>query len=130
MRPLEGLSFRTMWHRLVARAVLLAAVVASFSTIRTRPPGSQPTTSVADPLSPAAVRARVEREWTVKADKMRRYLLPLMRRHGVDLWIVMSRENVPDPVVELFGGLGLTGWYGHRNAYLFYDKGGGGSRRW
>ncbi|HET9264602.1 MAG TPA: M24 family metallopeptidase [Vicinamibacterales bacterium] len=114
-----------MWHRLVAPAVLLAALVASFSTIRTRPPGSQPTTSVADPLSPAAVRARVEREWTVKADKMRRYLLPLMRRHGVDLWIVMSRENVPDPVVELFGGLGLTGWYGHRNAYLFYDKGGG-----
>ena len=77
-----------------------------------------------DPLSPAAVRARVEREWTVKADKMRQHLLPLMRKHAVDLWVIMSRENAPDPVLELFGGHGVTGWYGHRNAYLFYDKGG------
>jgi hypothetical protein len=114
-----------MWHRLVAPAVLLAAVVVSSSTIRTQPPSGKPTTSVADPLSPAAVRARVEREWTVKADKMRRHLLPLMRKHGIDLWVIMSRENAPDPVVELFGGHGLTGWYGHRNAYLFHDKGGG-----
>ena len=38
----------------------------------------------------------------------------------------MSRENAPDPVIELFGGLGLTGWYGHRNAYLFYDAGDAG----
>jgi hypothetical protein len=80
--------------------------------------------SVSDPLAPAAVRARVEREWSVKAAKMRQHLLPLMRKHGVDLWAIMSRENAPDPVIELFGGHGLTGWYGHRNAYLFYDKGG------
>jgi hypothetical protein len=81
-------------------------------------------TTTADQLSPDAVRARVEREWSVKAGKMQQHLLPLMRKHGVDLWVVMSRENTPDPVVELFGGHGLTGWYGHRNVYLFYDRGG------
>lgn len=59
----------------------------------------------------------------MKADKMRRHLLPTMRAHGVDLWVVMSRENAPDPIVELFGGSGITGWYGHRNAYLFFDRG-------
>ena len=48
-----------------------------------------------------------------------------MRRHEVDLWIILSRENAPDPLVELFGGYGITGWYGHRNAYLFFDTGGG-----
>ena len=68
-------------------------------------------------------RARSEREWTVKADKMREHLLPLMREHGVDLWVIMSRENAPDPALELFGGNGITGWYGARNAYLFWDSG-------
>jgi hypothetical protein len=57
---------------------------------------------------------------------MRKHLLPLMRKHHIDLWVIMSRENAPDPVLELFGGLGLTGWYGHRNAYLFHDKGDAG----
>lgn len=89
-------------------------------------PSSTTDTRVAPPdgLSPAVVRARTEQEWTLKADKMRRHLIPTMRAHGIDLWVVMSRENAPDPVVELFGGSGITGWYGHRNAYLFFDRGG------
>lgn len=80
------------------------------------------TSALAQP-TPDLVRARTEREWTVKAEKMRLHLQPLMRRHGVDLWIILSRESTPDPALELFGGLGITGWYGHRNAYLFYDGG-------
>ncbi len=76
-------------------------------------------------ITPELIRARTEREWTIKAEKMRRHLLPLMRRHDVDLWIILSRENAPDPLVELFGGYGVTGWYGHRNAYLFFDAGAG-----
>lgn len=75
-------------------------------------------------LTPELERARTEREWTLKADKMRRHLIPTMRKHGIDLWVIMSRENAPDPAVELFGGSGVTGWYGHRNAYLFFDRGG------
>ena len=54
---------------------------------------------------------------------MRRHLLPVMRAHEIDLWIILSRENAPDPALELFGGYGITGWYGHRNAYLFHDAG-------
>ena len=74
-------------------------------------------------LSPELVRERSEREWAVKAEKMHEHLLPLMRVHGIDLWIILSRENAPDPALELFGGHGITGWYGHRNAYLFHDAG-------
>ena len=81
--------------------------------------------SVQAQVTPELIRARTEREWTVKAEKMRRHLLPLMRRHGVEVWIILSRENAPDPLVELFGGYGITGWYGHRNAYLFFDPGAG-----
>ncbi len=68
-------------------------------------------------------RERDLHEWQVKAEKMRTHLLPAMRANGVDLWVIMSRENNPDPALELFGGNGITGWYGHRNAYLFWDSG-------
>ncbi|HJN45359.1 MAG: M24 family metallopeptidase [Vicinamibacterales bacterium] len=76
-------------------------------------------------ITPDLIRERTEREWTIKAEKMRRHLLPLMRQHEIDLWVILSRENAPDPLVELFGGYGVTGWYGHRNAYLFFDSGSG-----
>lgn len=69
-------------------------------------------------------RERAEREWRVKAEKMEQHLQPLMRKHGIDLWVIMSHENKPDPALELFGGYGITGWYGHRNAYLIHDPGG------
>lgn len=79
-----------------------------------------------DPAAAQAnqVREFAEREWAVKAQKMARHLQPLMRKHGIDLWIIMSHENHPDPVLDLFGGNGVTGWYGHRNAYLIRDPGG------
>lgn len=83
------------------------------------------TIPVAAQITPELIRARSEREWAVKAEKMRRHLLPVMREHGVELWVILSRENTPDPVLELFGGYGITGWYGHRNAYLFHDTGAG-----
>jgi Xaa-Pro aminopeptidase len=76
-------------------------------------------------VTPEIIKFRVEREWRVKAQKMRAVLQPIMRKHGIDLWIIMSRENAPDPAIELFGGNGITGWYGHRNAYLFRDPGEG-----
>lgn len=104
--------------------LLCLAACGVFPACAPAPPASAPPPPAAtDPLSPASQREWTEREWTMKADKMRRHLLPTMRAHGVDLWVVMSRENAPDPIVELFGGSGITGWYGHRNAYLFFDRG-------
>lgn len=70
-------------------------------------------------------RERDLHEWEVKAEKMRQHLQPTMRTHGIDMWIIMSRENNPDPALDLFGANGITGWYGHRNAYVFYDPGEG-----
>ena len=97
---------------------VLAALIISLSLAPSA--SAQPST-----LSPELIRSRVEREWQVKAKKMRTLLQPLMRKHGVDVWVIMSRENAVDPALELFGGNGITGWYGHRNAYLFRDPGEG-----
>ena len=105
---LSAMSCQRLARQLTAVAVLLTAPVAAVAQI-----------------APDLIRERTEREWTIKAEKMHRHLLPLMRRHDVDLWIILSRENAPDPLVELFGGYGVTGWYGHRNAYLFFDSGAG-----
>ena len=68
---------------------------------------------------------RLAQEWDVKAEKMNEHLLPTMREHGVDMWIIMSRENNPDPALDLFGDFGISGWYGQRNAYVFTDPGTG-----
>lgn len=117
---------RTQRAGFVSAGVLLAGWLVTSCTAGPAPPAEAPgpqVPTVSDALAPSHVRERVEREWQVKAEKMTRHLQPLMRKHGVDMWIVMSRENVVDPVLELFGGLGITGWYGHRNAYIFYDPG-------
>lgn len=70
-------------------------------------------------------RERDMREWDVKLEKMETRLLPALQKNGVDMWIIMSRENNPDPALELFGSYGITGWYGARNAYLLSDRGDG-----
>lgn len=49
-------------------------------------------TSAAAQVTPESIRGRTEREWAIKAEKM--------RRHDVDLWIILSRENAPDPLVS------------------------------
>ncbi|MFK7829554.1 MAG: M24 family metallopeptidase [Congregibacter sp.] len=60
----------------------------------------------------------------MKHEKMLLHLQPSMRRADVDMWIIMSREFNVDPMLQMFGDFGISGWYGHRNAYVFYDAGG------
>ena len=67
---------------------------------------------------------RMMQEWGSKLEKMELHLQPAMRRAGVDMWIIMSREFNVDPMLQMFGDFGISGWYGHRNAYIFYDAGG------
>jgi Xaa-Pro aminopeptidase len=53
------------------------------------------------------------------ADKLDRALLPAMRNHGVDMWIVLDRENNPEPLHDELGG----GFSGVRAAFIFFDNG-------
>lgn len=79
-----------------------------------------------DKAPPAAsgydVPASRERFVTQKAlieDKLDSALLPAMRNHGIDMWIVLDREYNPDPLQVELGGQGT----GVRAAYIFYDNG-------
>lgn len=61
-------------------------------------------------------RYRLKRDITL--NKVNTLLLPAMRAHDIDMWIVLDREYHPDP---LSGDIG--GEYGVRNAAIFYDTG-------
>jgi hypothetical protein len=100
---------------------IVATVILSVLAISLAPLAVAQDTSV---VRNGGALERTLHEAAVKAEKMRLYLQPAMRRNGIDMWIIMSREFHPDPMLDLFGGYGISGWYGHRNAYVFYDSGG------
>ena len=58
----------------------------------------------------------IQRDLVIK--KINTLLLPLMRKHAIDMWITMDREYNPDPFAAEIGGQG-----GVRNAYIFFDNG-------
>jgi len=66
-------------------------------------------------------------EWEVKLEKLETTLQGHMRDNGGDMWLILTRENDPDPVVQLFGDWMSTS-SGHRNAYIFHDPGEGRPR--
>lgn len=71
----------------------------------------------------AAERFAVSRDIVV--EKLGAPLLAAMRNHEIDLWLVVDRENNPDPLHEEVGG----GFSGVRGARLFHDDGGERPRR-
>lgn len=65
-------------------------------------------------------RERFEIQREAISEKLQTALLPAMRNHGIDMWIVLDRENNSEPLhVELGGGFS-----GVRAAFLFFDDGG------
>lgn len=66
-------------------------------------------------------KERFEIQKSLIEDKLDRALLPAMRKHGIDMWIVLDREYNPDPLQLELGGNGT----GVRAAYIFYDDGAG-----
>jgi Xaa-Pro dipeptidase len=52
-------------------------------------------------------------------EKLDAALLPAMRKHGIDMWIVLDRENNFEPLHTELGG----GFSGVRAAFIFFDRG-------
>ena len=86
--------------------------MALHSAVASRPKLDRETLGVPD----LRERYRIRRELTIK--KVGTLLLPAMRAHGIDMWIILDREYNPDPFAKHFGGHG-----GVRNAMIFYDNG-------
>ncbi|MEZ4586652.1 MAG: M24 family metallopeptidase [Gemmatimonadales bacterium] len=93
--------------------------------------GCRPSAAGADPASgdaglPSWSEQLAEREaWLER--RHRELLLPMMRRHGVAMWIVVNEEFHDDPLVELVAP--PRPYAGNRDFFVFVDAGADGLRR-
>ena len=82
-------------HRTLRRLIILS-VFASASTLRVFGQGN----AAAEPLPKLpTVREQLETRERWLKTRLDTLLLPMMRRHKVDMWIVTNEEFHPDPVV-------------------------------
>src|SRR5262245_44652283 len=56
--------------------------------------------------------------WLVKRHQM---LLPMMRKHGVDMWIIVNEEFHDDPLTQLIAP--PRPYTGNRDIFVFVDAG-------
>ena len=77
-----------------------------------------PTVISRDELGVPDERQRYRRKRDITLNKVNTVLLPAMRAHAIDMWIVLDREYHPDPMAVDIGGE-----FGVRNAAVFYDTG-------
>jgi hypothetical protein len=75
-------------------------------------------------LAPAATAQESRRRWEmqrqIRLDKFEQVLPQAMRAHGIDMWIVMAKENHYDPLWEDLG----RGYFSSLGYYVFTDRGG------
>jgi hypothetical protein len=71
------------------------------------------------PFGTLREQARTQQQWLDK--RMRTVLPPLMRKHGIDMWVVPMREYNEDPI---FGSVTApeTFFARRRTIYVFFDR--------
>ena len=85
---------------------------------------AQKPTADAPVLLPLWQQIAVREEWLEKRHAM---LLPLMRKHGVSMWIVASEEFHDDPLTAYVAP--PRPYAGNRDFFVFVDAGGEGLKR-
>lgn len=65
------------------------------------------------------VLTQFELKRTIVQKKLNDVLVNAMRANGIDMWIVIDRENNEDPLHDEIGG----GYSGVRGAFIFFDRG-------
>ncbi len=96
------------------RAMKPLAVLLLFLLLPAAAEAQRPVRPTPTPVVPAGPLKIVSRK-----ERMDRYLLAAMRRSGVDLWLVLTRENTTDPVAFDVGAEYAVG----RAACIFVDRG-------
>ncbi len=98
---------------MISRILLLAGAAAALI-------GAAPPTAPAP--SPLREQARIRNTWL--AERLDMLVPSLMREHGIDMWILVAREYLEDPVVETM--LDAESFHARRRTILvFHDPGGG-----
>lgn len=93
------------------RFLVCLLLLASYGAAADRPPVNLP---------PLREQARLQHEWL--KDRLEGVLPGLMRKHGVDMWIVACREYAEDPA--FFSLVDATTFAARRTTvYVFFDRG-------
>lgn len=112
-------------------ASLVATGVASAQDTRprtrvaaTRPAPSPVRVPEADSLLPWSQQIAIREQWLAKRHEM---LLPMMRRHGIGMWIVVNEEFHDDPLAQYVAP--PRPYTGNRDFFVFVDAGDEGLRK-
>lgn len=104
--------------RSIVTALCVAAAAACGSSPAAEGPAAPQTAAEAYGVPGSAERFAIKN--AVVREKLNTALLPAMRQHGIDMWIVLDRENNSEPLHEELGG----GFSGVRAAFIYFDNGG------
>ena len=73
------------------------------------PAAIQPSHPRREALGVPDEKARYAIQRDIVIEKINLLLLPLMRKHDIDMWITLDREYNPDPFADEIGGPGAAG---------------------
>jgi Xaa-Pro aminopeptidase len=112
------------FRRRRAAQALIAALFAPAAALSQKP--ATPRGAIERPMGTLREQAQLQQKWL--AMRMERVLPPLMRRYGVDFWVVPMREYNEDPV---FSSLVSPETFAarRRTIYVFIDRGAAGVDR-
>jgi Xaa-Pro aminopeptidase len=111
-------------------AVALAAVLPATSVAQARgpaptaPQGRRFTVESARELLPWSAQIAVREQWLAKRHEL---LLPMMRRHGVAMWILVNEEFHDNPVIPQVAP--PRPYTGNRDIFVFVDAGDEGLKK-
>ena len=104
--------------------VLIAALAALIGSASSRREARAPSAAAEFTAIPRRhEQSAIRRE--IVGEKLRTALLPAMREAGIDMWIIVDRENNADPLHDEIGG----GYSGPGAAFVFFDFGGGAAEK-
>jgi Xaa-Pro aminopeptidase len=110
----------------VLSILLLATAMGSAQPIAAQQPAAQNTAEVASPAYPAVLpmreRALIHNAWL--KERLDTVVPALMRENGIDMWVLIARENLEDPVVAtMLDGESMLAR--RRTILVFFDPGEG-----
>jgi Xaa-Pro dipeptidase len=114
--------------RCALRVALLLAPLSGVAVLTPLPLSAQPRAAYrvpeAERLLPWSEQIRVREGWLRTRHEM---LLPMMRRHGIGMWILVNEEFHDDPVVQYIAP--PRPYTGNRDLFVFVDAGAAGLKK-
>jgi len=104
--------------------LLLSVGIAASTTSCANPEGSSAGDGDEPQLLSWTEQMAVRDDWLAERHRM---LLPMMRRHGIGMWIVVNEEFHDDPLTEYVAP--ARPYTGRRDVYVFVDAGEDGLRK-